>query len=210
MNKKSGKKFDFFFFCVILSIPILYFNKLMMAEKMQENHLNNKMSKTSKVKKTFSKELFLDLLYDKWDQYDKLANTYAYKLMEENERPDEVIDHLEKFTPTRKLFEELVWWYIFEELDIIDFVDYFKGEGIVVRKDVIDDLVEAGQFNYLGDYEDFNFQISEDEYNKLKKKSERNKESLMAQEYEDAMDAQFLRDIEKYNEWEDVDLTRYL
>ena len=181
----------------------------MMAEKMQENHLNNKMSKTSKVKKTFSKELFLDLLYDKWDQYDKLANTYAYKLMEENERPDEVIDHLEKFTPTRKLFEELVWWYIFEELDIIDFVDYFKGEGIVVRKDVIDDLVEAGQFNYLGDYEDFNFQISEDEYNKLKKKSERNKESLWAQEYEDARDAQFLRDIEKYNEWEDIDLTRY-
>ena len=79
-----------------------------MIENDAKKWLESKSSQKEKIKESFSEELLLDLMYGfNREKYDKLSNQYAYKMIEEGHWED-VLNHLEKFNPTRQLFEKLL------------------------------------------------------------------------------------------------------
>ena len=79
-----------------------------MIENEWWKRLESKPRKNEKIKESFSEELLLDLMYGgNREKYDKLSNQYAYKMVEEGHWED-VLNHLEKFNPTRQLFEKLL------------------------------------------------------------------------------------------------------
>ena len=140
-----------------------------MMEKIKET-LKNKPSEIKRVQNGFSEELFLDLQYDEslWDSYDKLSNTYAYKLIE-NGRVDDVMVHIERFTPTKNLFIALL-----DEEDNLDFTVNWKDffNKMPIGEKMATELADRGVLQHL-DFNDFNFRIDKKLYDKLVKQSKK-------------------------------------
>ena len=169
-----------------------------MVEK-KEELLENKSSKAKKVQNYFSEELCLDLQWNEnvWTKYDKLSNTYAYKMIDEG-KWDVVIDHIKRFSPTRDLFKALL-----EDADDcgelvpeeMGWIDYFTK--MPINDNIANDLAKRGILWYFP-FDKFNFKINEKRYYELMKESNRNNRSddYSYQEYE------FRSAVERAQTWD--------